>query len=163
MGATRREFLQWGGAVAGALAVGGAATVLPSGGSATAEAAGLSAARRRTYTALVEAVAVQPSVRLDPSVAAPATEDFAAAYDAWPDERRAQADAVLDALERAPAGGFSGMHRDRRGAELHARCDVRHARPTAAEHERSELARRALELASVALGPTDYGHMIVTV
>jgi hypothetical protein len=163
VGTTRRQFLARGGVIAGVLAAGSAATVLPSDRGGSAEAAGLTVARRRTYTALIEAVAAMPSVRLDPSVAGAATDDFAAAYDAWPDERRAQADALLDALERVPAGGFSGMARERRGAELRARCELGHARPTAAEHERLDLARRALELTAVALGPPDAGHVIVTV
>src|SRR4051794_24468487 len=113
-GTTRRQFLVRGGALAGALAVGGTAAVLPAGG--TAQASALSPARRRTYTALMEAVVTQPSMRLDPAIAAPAAADFAAAYAGWPPERRRDADAVLDALEHAPAAGaFSGLDRRRRG------------------------------------------------
>lgn len=162
MGAsTRRQFVQRGGALAGAMVLGGSLGLAWTGG--TAQAAGLTEARRRTYAALIEAVAVQPSVRLDAAVASDAAATFAAAYGAWPQERRRQVDAVLDALERAPAGGFCALERRRRGDDLRARCRVSRSRPAGAEHERLDLARRALELAAVALGPEDAGHAIVTV
>jgi hypothetical protein len=163
---TRRQFIQRGGVLAGALALalGGAAGLArPGGTGGTAQAAGLTEARRRTYTALIAAVAVQPSVRLSPAVALDAADAFAAVYDAWPDERRRQADAVLDALERAPAGGFSALDDRRRGDDLRERSRVSHSRPAGAEHERLELVRQSLELAAVALGPEDGGHQIVTV
>jgi hypothetical protein len=160
---TRRQFLARGGALAGALALGGtAAAVAPSRG--TAQAAALTDARRGTYTALMEAVMAQPSMRIDPALAPRATDTFAAAYADWPEEQRGQADAVLDALERAPAaGGFSALGRGARGAELRAGARVTSARPTGAEHRRLELTSRALELAAVALVPPDSGHQIVTV
>jgi hypothetical protein len=160
---TRRQFLVRGGALAGALALGGGvAVVAPSRG--TAQAAALTDARRQTYTALMEAVLAQPSVRLDPALAPQATATFAAAYADWPEDQRRQADGVLDALERAPAaGGFSGLGRGARGAELRAGTRVQRARPAGAEQERLELTSRALELAAVALGPPDSGHQIVTV
>jgi hypothetical protein len=160
---TRRQFLVRGGVAAAALAVGGAATVLPRGGS-SAQAAGLTPARRATYTALMEAVVTQPALRLDPAVAPIAADDFAAAYATWPEDRRRQADAVLDALEREPATvAFSGLDRGRRGQELREGSRVSQSRPTGAEHERLELTSQALELAAVSLGQPDSGHEIVTV
>jgi hypothetical protein len=159
---TRRQFLLRGGALAGALALGGGAAVVPSGGSAAAAA--LTPARRRTYTALMEAVVTGPSLRLDPAVAPQAAEQFAAAYAAWPPDRRRDADAVLDALEGVPAAGaFSGLDRGRRGAELRAGGRATRATPTAAERARLDLTARALELAAVVLGPPDSGHQIVSV
>jgi hypothetical protein len=160
---TRRQFLLRGGALAGALVVGGATAALtPSGGQA--EAAALTAARRRTYTALMETVVTGPSLRLDPAVAPQAAEQFAAAYAAWPPDRRRDADAVLDALEHAPPGGsFSALDRASRGADLRARVRVTRATPAAAERAQLELTRRALDLAAVVLGPADSGHQIVTV
>jgi len=161
-GTTRRQFLARGGALAGLLAVGGTAALLPS--RSPAQAAALTAARRRTYTALMETVVTGPSLRLDPSVAPQAAAQFAAAYEAWPPDRRRDADAVLDALEQAPAGGsFSALDAAGRGTELRARAQATRATPAAAEGERLELGRRALDLAAVVLGPPDSGHQIVTV
>jgi phytoene dehydrogenase-like protein len=58
----------------------------------------------------METVVTQPSVRLDPAVAPAAAEQFAAAYASWPADRRRDADAVLDALERSTAStGFSEL------------------------------------------------------
>jgi hypothetical protein len=159
---TRRQFLLRGGALAGAMAVGGTAVLAPAGGSAAAEA--LAPARRRTYTALMETVVTGPSLRLDPAVAPEAAERFAAAYEAWPPDRRRDADAVLDALEQAAAGGsFSALDHERRGADLRARGRATQAAPDAAERARLDLTRRALDLAAVVLGPPDSGHQIVTV
>jgi hypothetical protein len=151
-----------GGAAAGVLAVGGTAALLPTRG--RADATGLTAARQRTYTALMETVVTQPSVRLDPAVAPAAAEQFAAAYASWPADRRRDADAVLDALEAAPAAGaFSGLDRGRRGAELRDGSRATRPSPTGAEHARLDLTSRALELAAVVLCPPDLGHQIVTV
>jgi hypothetical protein len=159
---TRRQFLARGGALAGALAVGGAVAAWPAGGQAQATA--LTAARQRTYTALMEAVVTQPAFRLDPAVAPTAAAQFAAAYAGWPADRRRDADAVLDALENAPAtGGFSRLDRGRRGAELRVGARATSPRPTGAEQTRLALTTRALELAAVVLGPPDSGHQIVTV
>jgi len=162
---TRRQFLTRCGALAGAVAAGGALTraaVLPAGGEAQATA--LSPARQRTYTALMESVVTQPAMRLDPAVAPGAAAAFAAAYAGWPPERRGDADEVLDALERAPAAAaFSDLDRGRRGEELRARARVTSPRPTGAEQARLELTTRALALAAVVLGPPDSGHQIVTV
>ena len=161
-GTTRRQFLIRGGAAAGVLAIGGTAALLPTRG--RADATGLTAARQRTYTALMETVVTQPSMRLDPAVAPAAAEQFAAAYASWPADRRRDADAVLDALERSPAStGFAGLDRQRRDAELRARASVTSPRPAAAERERLDLTARALGLAAVVLGPPDSGHQIVTV
>jgi hypothetical protein len=143
-GITRRQFLVRGGAVAGALAIGGTAALLPSRG--RAEATALTAARRRSYTALMADVVTQPSIRLDVAVAPAAAAQFAAVYAGWPVERRRDADEVLDALE-----GSAGLARPTT------------ARPGAAEREHLELTVRALELAAVVLGPPDSGHEIVTV
>ena len=63
MGSTRREFLARSGALAGVALAGGGAPALPGG---AAPAAGLTAARTRTYAALAEAVITGPSVRLPP-------------------------------------------------------------------------------------------------
>jgi hypothetical protein len=151
-----------GGAAAGMLAAGGTAALLPTRGHADATA--LTAARRRTYAALMETVVTQPTLRLDPAVAPAAAEQFAVAYAAWPADRRRDADAVLDALEQAPAGGpFSALDPAGRGSELRARAHATEANPAAAEGQRLELGRRALDLAAVVLGPPDSGHQIVTV
>jgi hypothetical protein len=158
-GTTRRQFIVRGGAVAGALAVGGTAALLPARGRAQETA--LSAARQETYTALMETVVTQPTVGLDASVAPVAAAQFAAAYATWPAERRHGADAVLDELERST--GLTRLDPGRRGAELRARARPTSARPGAAERERLELTVRALELAAVVLVPPDSGHQIVTV
>src|SRR3954468_10693237 len=161
-GTTRRQFLTRGGAAAGVLAIGGTAALLPTRG--RADATGVTAARQRTYTALMETVVTQPALRLDPAVAAPAAEQFAAVYASWPVDRRRDADAVLDALERSTASiGFSGLDRGRRGEGLRAPARATPPRPTAAERERLDLTARVLELAAVVLGPSDSGHQIVTV
>jgi uncharacterized protein YfaS (alpha-2-macroglobulin family) len=161
-GTTRRQFLMRGGALVGLLAAGGTAALLPSRGGAQAVA--LTTARRETYTALMETVVTQPSLRLDPAVAPAAAAQFAAAYASWPADRRRDADAVLDALERSTASvGFSRLDRGRRGEELRDHARATSARPAAAERERLELTARALELAAVVLGPPDSGHQIVTV
>ena len=161
-GTTRRQFLVRGGALAGALSVGAGAALLPARGGAQASA--LTAARLGTYTALMEAVVTAPALRLDASVAPGVAAEFAAAYARWPAERRRRADTVLDALERAPAGAsFSALDSDRRGAELRADGRATRASPTGTEQERLDLTAGALELAAVALGPTDEGHQIVTV
>jgi hypothetical protein len=161
-GTTRRQFLVRGGALAGALAAGGAAALVPSGGHAQTTA--LSPARRQTYTALMEAVVTAPSMRLDPAVALGAAAAFAEAYAGWPAQRRRDADAVLDALEAAAgAAGFSRLDPRRRGAELHAAARATSARPTRTERDRIDVTARALELAAVVLGPPDSGHQIVTV
>jgi hypothetical protein len=162
-GTTRRQFLARGGAVAGALALGGAvAVVAPSRG--TAQAIAVTDARRRTYTALMETVLVQPSLQLDPALAPQAADTFARVYAEWPVDHRRRADAVLDDLEGAPAtGGFSGLDRGARGAQLRAGARVTDARPAGAERERLELTADALELAAAVLGPPDSGHQIVTV
>lgn len=154
-GTTRRQFLLRGGALAGLLAAGGTAAVLPSRGRADATA--LSPARRETYTAFMETVVTGPSMRLDASVAPAAAERFAAAYAGWPPERRRDADTVLDALADVAA-----LDPGRRGAELRARARPTTARPDAAERARLELSVRALELAAVVLDPPD-SHAIVTV
>jgi hypothetical protein len=143
-GTTRRQFLARGGAIAGALAIGGTAALLPAGG--RAEATTLTAARRRAYAALTQTVVTQPSIRLDRAVAPAAAAQFAAAYAGWPVERRRDADQVLDALGRATAL---------------ARPTT--PRPGPAERERLELSVRAPELVAVVLGPSDSGHQIVTV
>jgi hypothetical protein len=143
-GTTRRQFLVRGGAVAGVLAFGGTAALVPSRG--RAEATALTAARRQTYTALMADVVTQPSIRLDAAVAPAAAAQFAAVYAGWPAERRRDADEVLDALEAS-----SGLARPTT------------ARPGPAEREHLELTVRALELAAVVLGPPDSGHEIVTV
>jgi hypothetical protein len=159
---TRRQFLLRGGALAGALAVGGTGAILPSRG--RAQAAALTTVRRRTYTALMETVVTGPSLRLDAAVAPAAAEQFAAAYAAWPPDRRRDADAVLDALEQVPAGGsFSALDGPRRDAELRARARVTRAAPAADERARLDLTTRALDLAAVVLGPPDSGHQVVSV
>jgi len=126
-----------------------------------AQAAALSAARRRTYTALVESVVTGPEMRLDAAVAPEASARFATAYASWPPQRRRDADAVLDAIERSV--GLSRLDPVRRGEELRTRSRATTARPAAAERERLDATARALELVAVVLGPPDSGHQIVTV
>src|SRR3954452_16821928 len=125
-GTTRRQLLTRGGAAAGALAIGGTAAPVPTRGGAAAaalaiggraallptrgraDATGLTAARQRTYTPLLETVVTQPALRLDPAVAGAGAEPFAGRYASGPADRRRDADAVLDALERSTASiGFS--------------------------------------------------------
>jgi len=158
-GTTRRQFLARSGALAGALAVGGTAVVLPTRG--RAEAAALSPARQETYTALLETVVTGPAMRLDAAVAPEAAARFATVYASWPADRRRDADAVLDALERSL--GLSRLDRVRRGEELRSHARATTARPGDGERERLELTARALELAAAVLGPSDSGHQIVTV
>jgi hypothetical protein len=109
----------------------------------------------------METVVTGPAMRLDAAVAPAAADQFATAYAGWPVGRRRSADAVLDALERSTAAGFSALDPRRRTTALRARPTS--ARPAAAERERLDLTVRALELAAVVLGPPDSGHEIVTV
>lgn len=155
MGATRRQFLTRSGGAAGALALAGW-TAAPAG---AATAAGLSAPRRRTYQALIEAVAPEAPFRLDAAVAAGAAAEFAALYAGWPPSARERADDLLDAL--GPT--FARADRGRRARWLHDNGRVRSSAPAGAERDRLAMTQDALSLVAVTLGPDDDGRLAVTI
>ena len=157
---SRRELLERGGLLAGALSLGVGLEAALGGPKA---AAALSAGRRRTYTALVEAAVSHPSLRLDPACAAAATEDFADAYAAWAEHRRRWADRVLDALERSSARPFSALDGRGRCAHLSSCARLTSHEPTGAESERLDLVRQAMTLVAVGIGPAEGDHRLVTV
>jgi hypothetical protein len=155
MGATRRQFLARSGGAAGAVALVGW-TAMPAG---TATAAGLSAGRKRTYEALVEAVAPEAAFRLDATVAPGAADEFAALYARWSRSERERADALLDGL--GPT--FARAQRGRRAQWLHDSGRARSSAPGAAERDRLAMAQDALSLVAVTLGPDDDGRLAVTI
>ena len=86
---TRRSLLIAGAGALVAAGLGGAARLV-------AEPPALSAARHATYGELADAVATGPAMGLMPGSAAHAADAFASHYAAWPADRRAHADVVLD-------------------------------------------------------------------
>jgi hypothetical protein len=151
MAATRRHFLALTAGAAGAVALGATGPARAIATAVPAHARTLSPARRRTYAALVEAVAAEDPFRLDPSVAREATTEFAARYAAWTPAARARADRTLDAL--GPA--FTRADRARRARWLRDRAQARSHDPAGRERDALELVERAFALAAVALGPDD--------
>src|SRR5215211_8437965 len=128
---------------------------LPPAATATATAAaGLTDARRQTYRALIDTVVTEPGLRVDPATADAAASEFAGAYAAWPAERRAQADRVLDTLEGSTGRSFAGMDRGGRAQNLRAFAKPTDDQPIGAERARLDLAQDALSLAVVTVGPS---------
>ena len=100
---TRRELLQRGGLLAGALVVGSwgtssAAAAPP----AVAVGLALSEERRRVYMALAERAVTGPGMQLPAAAAEQVLADFEVIYAGWPTPERRQADTILDALSRDP-------------------------------------------------------------
>ncbi len=146
---TRRELLQRGGLLTGAIVVGSWSAAAPASAANTVGAGvALSEEQRRTYSSLVETVVTGPGMRLPASATQQALSDFESAYTAWPDAERRDADAVLDALAR----DARMQNRSQRAAML------RGSNP----HD-AELAYRACGLAAVALSSEDDDHAEVTV
>jgi DNA segregation ATPase FtsK/SpoIIIE-like protein len=151
MGGTRRHFLALTAGAAGAAALGARVPARAVAAVAPGSAATLTAQRRRTYAALIEAVAPEDPFRLDPSVAGAAADELAERYAAWGPAARARADRVLDAL--GPA--FVRSDRARRARWLRDRSRARSHTPAGRERDALDLAERALALAAVTLGPDD--------
>lgn len=131
----------------GALALGSLAGSSPAPAATTTTASTtLAPARRATYAALAETVLTGPAMRLEPSAAAPATADFAAAYATWPAQDRKRADQILDHLAKL----------DRKGRE-------RAVDPPGLARRELELAEQALALVAIATVPSDGAdHRVVT-
>jgi len=72
-----------------------AARPAPAAATGAAAATGLAAGRRDTYRALVDTMAAEPGLRLDPAAADAAASEFAARYAGWP------ADAPVSVVSRA--------------------------------------------------------------
>lgn len=142
---SRRELLQRGALVA-------AAASLPAAVSSDLVASAFAAprspapARLDTYTALVEAMAVSPSYRLDPSVAGEAARRFQASYAGMSQVARDHADGVLDALETSPGRSFSKMSPGERCAYLRTESEPGSAAPSGGERKRLRLASDSLGL-----------------
>src|SRR3954463_2136472 len=87
--------------------------------SAAPSGAALADDRRATYVSLAEAVLADPSMRVDPSLAQGAADEFAAISAGWPAGLQRGADKVLDAVERLTSRGFSKEDRGNRQDKLH--------------------------------------------
>jgi hypothetical protein len=146
---TRRELLQRGGLLAGAIAVGSWSAAAPAGTATAAVASvALSDERRHSYSALAEAVVTGPTMRLPASAAEQVVVDFESAYITWPVAERRHANTVLDALAR----DARMQNRSQRAAML------RGSNPRDAE-----LAYRACGLVAVALSSGLDDHAEVSV
>jgi hypothetical protein len=138
---TRRGFLARSAAVVSVLAAAGV------GGTGLMRAAagrpGLSAARRRTYVALVDAVGRASRSQVDPAQAPFAARRLSGEYAGALDPTRAGIDDVLDRLEHAPSGRqFSALDPAARIAVLRRLADGE-----------SDLAGRAVSLAAAPFHP----------
>lgn len=155
---SRREFLARGGVLAGAamLALPGAARAAKPAAAATGTdvAGALTPARRDTYRALVDTVATEPGLRLDPAVADAAAAEFAAQYATWAPDAQRRADAVLDALERSSARPFDTLDRSERASHLRACGRPTDDDPVGDERRRLDMTEGAISLAAVTLGPS---------
>jgi hypothetical protein len=120
--------------------------------SAFAAGDGLAPERLRTYTALVQAMAVSPSYRLDPSVADEAARRFEASYADMPQVARDHADRVLDGLEASTGRSFSRMPAGERSAHLQRAGDPSSAAPAGDERKRLRLASDSLGLVALVVG-----------
>jgi hypothetical protein len=158
---SRRELLQRGALIAAAAS---APAVLPSEFLASAFAAPerLGTTRAATYTALVQAMAVSPAHRLDPSVAVEATRRFEESYAGMPQVARDHADRVLDDLEASAARSFSEMPAAERCAHLQRTGNPASATPMGGEHRRLRLASESLGLVAVVLSTGDSSPQEVT-
>ena len=148
-GIDRRRFLMSTGVAAVALAL-----RVPISSAAPSGTA-LAGDRRATYVSLAEAVLADPSMRVDPSLAQGAADEFAAVYAGWPADLQRGADKVLDAVERSTSRGFSKEDRDNRHAKLQELGRPTTPDPQPAERQRLELAQDALTLVAVTVGPAD--------
>ena len=156
---SRRQFLARGGALAGvavmsAPGVARAARPGPVAATGAPAAAGLAAGRRDTYRALVDTMAAEPGLRLDPAAADAAASEFAARYAGWPADAQRRADDILDALAQSTSRPYAALDRGARTAHLRS-C----GRPTGSssvgpERRRLDLAQGAMSLAAVTLGPS---------
>jgi hypothetical protein len=158
---SRRQFLARGGALAGAAVIGvpgvaRAARPAPaaSTGIAPAAAGALAPGRRDTYRALIDTVAAEPGLRLDPALADAAASEFAACYATWPADVQRRADDVLDALAGSSARPFATLDRPARTAHLRACGRPTDDDPVGAERRRLDLAQAAISLTAVTLGPS---------
>ena len=163
MRSSRREFLARGGALAGVAVmtvpgVARAAKPAPAPAAATTAApvaAGLTPARRMTYTALVDTVLAEPGLRLNPAAADAAASEFAAHYATWPADGQRRADAVLDALDASTgASSFAKLGRPARTAHLQTCGRPTDDDPVGAERQRLDMAQGAMSLAAVTVGPS---------
>lgn len=137
---TRRELLQRGGILAGALWVGRWSGASPSSAStAGGGRLALAAERRRVYAALADTFVAGPAMRLPAAAGERVTADFERAYVTWPAADRSRADAVLDALGRE----FTARGRAEREATMRG------------ERSGPALAYRARALVAVALAGSD--------
>ena len=119
-----------------------------------AAAAGLTPARQDTYRALIDTMAAEPGLRIDPSVADAAAADFVARYATWPPDAQRRADDLLDALAQSTARPFSALDRSARAAHLRSCGRPTDDDPVGPERRRLDLAQGAMSLAAVTLGPS---------
>jgi len=92
-------------------------------------------------------------MRVDPSLAQGAADEFAAAYAEWPAELQRRADKILDAVERSSNRGFSKEDRGNRHERLHELGRPTTPDPQPAERQQLDLAQDALALVAVTVGP----------
>jgi hypothetical protein len=156
---SRRQFLARGGALAGVAVMGvpgvaRAARPAPVGAGGGAAATGLTPARHDTYRALIDTMAAEPGLRIDPSAADAAAADFVARYATWPPDAQRRADDLLDALAQSTARPFSALDRSARAAHLRSCGRPTDDDPLGPERRRLDLAQGAMSLAAVTLGPS---------
>lgn len=104
-GITRRKLFVHGGGAASAFGLASLAGIVPLA-NAVAAGGALSESRRRTYSAMLEAVARVPDSGVSGDLDA-ATERFARWYENSPPEAQSFVNGVLDALADGQAGGFA--------------------------------------------------------
>jgi hypothetical protein len=161
----RRQFLARGGALAGvavmslpgaARAARPTATDPPAGAvpAGAAPTAGLAPARRDTYRALVDTMATEPGLRLDPAAADAAASEFVAHYATWPADAQRRADTVLDALDASSGRSFAKLGRPERTVHIRACERPTNDDPVGPERARLDMAQGAMSLAAVTLGPS---------
>jgi hypothetical protein len=147
---SRRAFIK-----SSALAVGVASWPLGSATAGAAPAAGLGAARLRTFTALVATVAEANGARADVAYLRAAADGFESWYGEAPLEARRLVERTLDGVETKADRSFSRMSRRRRLAALHG---WRHSRRPDARG----LAYDAVTLAGSPFGPTPFTNAATT-
>jgi len=159
---SRRQFLTRGGALAGAAMMtlpGVARAAVPAaasapGAPAVTPAAALAPGRRDTYRALIDTMATEPGLRIDPAGADGAASEFAARYATWPADAQRRADTVLDALAQSSGRPFATLDRPARANHLRACARPTNDDPVGPERRRLDMAMSALSLAAVTLGPS---------
>jgi len=107
-----------------------------------------------TYRALVDTMAAEPGLRLDPAAADAATTEFVARYAGWPADAQRRADDVLDALAQSTSRPFAALDRGARTAHLRSCGRPTDDDPVGPERRRLDLAQGAMSLAAVTLGPS---------